>query len=70
MKGRGIDNGGDSRSGPCKSSSSSSVMRRKVCSCGEEVVLFKSNSANNLGRMFWRCPNWNVSLEWISVIYS
>ncbi|KAJ1397535.1 hypothetical protein SESBI_31783 [Sesbania bispinosa] len=51
-KGKGIDNVREKRSGSCRSSSSSSIARRMLCSCGEEVVLLKSKSVNNLGRMF------------------
>ncbi|KAJ1414944.1 Zinc finger, GRF-type [Sesbania bispinosa] len=49
----------EKRSAACKSSSSSSIARRSYCACGEEVTLLKSNSVKNLGRMFWRCPNWD-----------
>ncbi|KAJ1439959.1 hypothetical protein SESBI_02184 [Sesbania bispinosa] len=42
------------RSGVCKSSSSSSISRRQICSCGAEVALLMSRSAKNPDRMFWR----------------
>ncbi|KAJ1391738.1 Zinc finger, GRF-type [Sesbania bispinosa] len=42
--------------------SSSSISRRQVCRCGDEVKLLKSNSSRNPGRMFWRCPNWDKEL--------
>ncbi|KAJ1381234.1 Zinc finger, GRF-type [Sesbania bispinosa] len=41
-----------------KSSSSSSISRRLFCACGDNLLLLKSSSQSNPGRMFWRCPNW------------
>ncbi|KAJ1377712.1 Zinc finger, GRF-type [Sesbania bispinosa] len=55
--------GAEKRPAACKSSSSSSIVRRMCCACGEEVTLLKSKSIRNLGRMFWRCPNWDVKRE-------
>ncbi|KAJ1399763.1 Zinc finger, GRF-type [Sesbania bispinosa] len=52
--------GAEKRSAACKSSSSSSTVRRIYCGCGQEVILFRSNSAKNPGRLFWRCPNWDT----------
>ncbi|KAJ1412280.1 hypothetical protein SESBI_20544 [Sesbania bispinosa] len=49
------------RSGVCKSSSSSSISRRQICACGDEVALIKSSTTKNPGRMFLRCPNCDVS---------
>ncbi|KAJ1398799.1 Zinc finger, GRF-type [Sesbania bispinosa] len=43
------------------SSSYSSHPRRMVCKCGEEVLLLKSSTLTNLGKTFWRCPNWKSS---------
>ncbi|KAJ1390288.1 hypothetical protein SESBI_37591 [Sesbania bispinosa] len=34
-----------------KSSSSSSISRRSSCACGDELILRKSNSTRNPGRM-------------------
>ncbi|KAJ1427364.1 Zinc finger, GRF-type [Sesbania bispinosa] len=42
-----------------KSSSSSSIYRRMVCACGDELLIMKLKSARNPGRMFWRCHNWD-----------
>ncbi|KAJ1396467.1 hypothetical protein SESBI_32570 [Sesbania bispinosa] len=60
MQGKGIESVRDKRTTSCKSSSSSSIARRTLCDCGEEVALLKSKSTKNPGRMFWRCPNWNA----------
>ncbi|KAK7266611.1 hypothetical protein RIF29_19260 [Crotalaria pallida] len=38
--------------------SSSNASRRRVCSCGNTTIVMTSRSPKNLGRMFWRCPNW------------
>ncbi|KAJ1395012.1 Zinc finger, GRF-type [Sesbania bispinosa] len=51
------------RSSTTKSSSSSSISRRSSCACGVEVVLMKSNTAANPGRMFWRCRNWDKEVS-------
>ncbi|KAJ1399982.1 Zinc finger, GRF-type [Sesbania bispinosa] len=50
------------RSGVCKSSSSSSISRRQICACGDEVTLLKSTTTKNPGRMFLRCPNWGKQM--------
>ncbi|KAJ1434384.1 Zinc finger, GRF-type [Sesbania bispinosa] len=62
-KGKGIDNVREKRSASCRSSSSSSIARRMLFSCGEEVALLKSKSVNNPGRIFWICPNWNKQIN-------
>ncbi|KAJ1413013.1 Zinc finger, GRF-type [Sesbania bispinosa] len=50
--------GPEQRYSASKSSSSSSISRRLFCACGDELLLMKSESVRNPGRMFWRCPNW------------
>ncbi|KAJ1391366.1 Zinc finger, GRF-type [Sesbania bispinosa] len=40
-------------------SSSSFCSRRNVCHCGEDAMLMTSKTGSNLGKKFWRCPNWN-----------
>ncbi|KAJ1377975.1 Zinc finger, GRF-type [Sesbania bispinosa] len=57
MKGKG--SASVKRNTGCKSSSSSTISRPVLCACGEEVALLRSNSAKNLGRLFWRCRNWD-----------
>ncbi|KAJ1382785.1 hypothetical protein SESBI_43962 [Sesbania bispinosa] len=42
-------------------SSSSSISHRNVCGCGERTLLMILKTTSNLGRTFWRCPNWNVN---------
>ncbi|KAJ1383884.1 Zinc finger, GRF-type [Sesbania bispinosa] len=42
-----------------KCSSSSSISRCNVCDYGERNLLMTSKTGYNLGRTFWRCPNWN-----------
>ncbi|KAJ1411815.1 hypothetical protein SESBI_20871 [Sesbania bispinosa] len=53
-------------------SSSASGLSRKRCGCGDEVVVFTTDSrAKNLGKRFRRCPNWKdvnrsfVLFEWV-----
>ncbi|KAJ1438721.1 Zinc finger, GRF-type [Sesbania bispinosa] len=50
--------GPEQRYSASKSSSSSSISRRLFCACGDELLLMKSKSVRNSGKMFWRCPNW------------
>ncbi|KAJ1432332.1 Zinc finger, GRF-type [Sesbania bispinosa] len=51
--------GVEKRFATCKSSSSSSIVQRSYCACGEEVTHLKLKFVRNPGRMFWRCPNWD-----------
>ncbi|KAJ1378507.1 Zinc finger, GRF-type [Sesbania bispinosa] len=57
------------RSGVCKSSSASSISRRQICACGDEVALMKSSTTKNPGRMFLRCPNWDFLQKQITCNY-
>ncbi|XP_057415867.1 uncharacterized protein At1g43920, Chloroplastic-like [Lotus japonicus] len=41
-----------------RSSTSCSAPSLKKCGCGKEVILYRSNSTNNPGKLFWRCPDW------------
>ncbi|KAJ1394518.1 Zinc finger, GRF-type [Sesbania bispinosa] len=43
------------------SSSTFAFPKRRICGCGGNVVLIKSKTTNNPGRMFWRCPYWTCS---------
>ena len=38
-----------------------SSFRKKLYGCVEDLVIYISTCKKNLGRLFWRCPNWNVS---------
>ncbi|KAJ1425924.1 hypothetical protein SESBI_10650 [Sesbania bispinosa] len=55
------------RSSTTKSSSSSSISRRSSCACGDELILMKSNSTRNPGRMFWRCRNWDCIYDYLDL---
>ncbi|KAJ1402250.1 Zinc finger, GRF-type [Sesbania bispinosa] len=47
-------------------SSSHAYPKRRTCGCGAKVVLIKSKTANNPGRMFWRCPYWSCNyFKWV-----
>ncbi|KAJ1408207.1 Zinc finger, GRF-type [Sesbania bispinosa] len=43
------------------SSSSAAMTKNNICRCGAKVVLIKSKTVTNPGRMFWRCPFWRCS---------
>ncbi|KAJ1389233.1 hypothetical protein SESBI_38445 [Sesbania bispinosa] len=47
-----------------KSSSSSSICRRMVCACGDELNLMKSKSVRTPGKMFLRCRNWDKEMTY------
>ncbi|XP_027903805.1 uncharacterized protein LOC114163709 [Vigna unguiculata] len=53
---------GGSKSVPSSSSASahvgSSQFGRKVCGCGDQLLLLKATTAKNNGRFFFRCRNW------------
>ncbi|KAJ1410544.1 Zinc finger, GRF-type [Sesbania bispinosa] len=49
-------------SGRC-TSSSSSISRARRCRCGENLILFTSNSEKNPGRDFWRCRLWDIQMS-------
>ncbi|KAJ1431342.1 hypothetical protein SESBI_07195 [Sesbania bispinosa] len=55
-KGKGIDNVREKRIAFCKSSLSSSIERRMLCSYGEEVALLKSKSMSNPRNFFGDAP--------------
>lgn len=43
--------------------SSSNQARRKICGCGKDVVLYTTKKGKNIGKLFWRCPDWKVFVE-------
>ncbi|XP_057452776.1 uncharacterized protein LOC130744622 [Lotus japonicus] len=45
-------------SGRSSTSCPSPSLSCKTCGCGKEVILYRSNSKNNPGKLFWRCPDW------------
>jgi len=57
---------GGSKGVPSSSSASayvgSSQFGRKVCGCGDQLLLLKATTAKNNGRFFFRCRNWAVRL--------
>jgi len=57
---------GGLKSVPSSSSASahvgSSQFGRKVCGCGDQLLLLKATTAKNNGRFFFRCRNWAVRL--------
>jgi len=55
-----------SKGGPSSSSSSaqvgSSQFGRKVCGCGDQLLLLKATTTKNNDRFFFRCRNWVVRI--------
>jgi len=51
---------------PLSSSSSAQVgsshFGRKVCGCGDQLLLLKATTTKNNGRFFFRCRNWAVRI--------
>ncbi|XP_057443328.1 uncharacterized protein At4g04775-like [Lotus japonicus] len=53
-----------------RSSSFCTPCPEKSCGCGKQVIMYKSNSKLNPGKLFWRCPDWKESrtcgfFEWV-----